>query len=134
MVAGYLIFHSSRGPWTLQILTGPDGLTFHSLGEQLSWSLTELPANPIREAPHIPTSGSADNLDRLLNAGSKTNFIAFVSRAVLSERIASDPTGAKEVKVLARLYRDVLQVVVRTNVNRLEALEGRPVCLAVTMQ
>ena len=71
IVLPFAVYFSARafqsGPWDeIKIATGPPGGTYHALGEQLAWSLSELPGNPIRKPTPIPTAGAVRNLDMLL--------------------------------------------------------------------
>lgn len=123
------MLNRAKPPWVVTIATGEEGLTFHSLGEHLAWSLSELHGNPIEKATAHPTTGSVTNLALLQKARGDglTNAIAFVSKAVLRQKLAEDDSVSDKVRVLATLYQDMLQVVVRTNIASLEDLTGRKV-------
>jgi len=129
LVLAGLIYVANHGKpaWKVTIATGEKDLTFDTLGEQLRWSLTELHGNPIEEAPTLQTTGSASNLTLLATSKEQNPIIAFVSRNVLQQRLADDPSMAAKVRVVATLYQDVLQVVVKTNINRLADLAGKRV-------
>ena len=130
VLVGIICFVNQGGPaWKVTIATGAEGLTFDSLGEQLRWSLTELHGNPIEDAPTLRTSGSAANLSRLLTAPEQDHTIAFASKAALQQRLNADPSAARQIRVIATLYQDLLQVVVKTNIHSLGDLVGRRVFL-----
>jgi TRAP transporter TAXI family solute receptor len=128
VLIGVIYFLSHTKPaWTVTIETGTPDLTFHALGEQLHWSLSELHGTPIQKVHLEETDGSAENLSVLLDAADNDYTLAFVSEAILRERLDADPSIAEEVRVVATLYQDLLQVVVRTNINSLKELEGKKV-------
>lgn len=109
------------GPWNVKIATGTTGGTFNVLGTQLARILEELPEKPIEVARAKPSSGSRENIERLLNSEAD---LAFVVRPALA--VASDEERG-QLRVLARLYRDVVQVVVREDagIKRFGDLSGK---------
>ncbi|MGK0189555.1 MAG: miniconductance mechanosensitive channel [Verrucomicrobiales bacterium] len=127
MIAVFYVLSKPKDEWNVIIMSGDDGLTFRSLGDQLKWSLSELHGNPINMREHNKSGGSAKNLDELLITEEETHRIGFVSKAVLNQRLDADPSIAEQVRVIATLYQDQLQVVVRTNINSLEDLNGKNV-------
>lgn len=93
-----------RGPWTITIGTATPGGTYWPIGRELARILNDLPGDDIKKAVAINTAGSVDNIQKLKSG--EIN-VALVSRHAL-EKIQP-----KHVQVLARLYRDVVQLVVR---------------------
>jgi len=127
LLAVFYLLNQAKTAWVVTIETGEKGLTFHSLGEHLAWSLSELHGNPIEIAKAHETSGSAKNLELLLTGGNRDYTIAFVSEAVLKQQVNEEPSVVERVRVVATLYQDVLQVVVRTNIYSLDDLAGKRV-------
>jgi len=108
-------YHCSRrcwkaGAWQIRIATGSEGGTFYPLGCQLAQSLEEIPGKPIQVATAQATRGSVENLERLLAGDCNVGFA--VGPAV-AQATKENPELVDEVAVLARLYRDMVYVVVR---------------------
>ncbi len=115
-------FHTPKlGPWEVTVATGTRGGTYWVLGEQFARILEGLPGKPIKSAKAEMSDGSRENITRLLNGEAD---IAFVNRISLME---ADKSALNKLRILARLYRDVIQVVVRNDlgINKLSDLKGR---------
>ncbi|MFC1553364.1 TAXI family TRAP transporter solute-binding subunit [candidate division KSB1 bacterium] len=94
----------------VRIATATTGGTYLILGQELAQILGNLPGEPIKATAYI-TDGSKDNILRLFNDSSD---IAFVMEPVLSEAL---PDTLEDISVLARLYKDLVQVVVRKDAS-----------------
>ena len=94
-------------PQTVTIATGTIGGTYYVLGQQFARVLNELPGKPRITAEAVESEGSLDNLERLISTEKGYPAgIAFVMKPALTR---ADPS---EVRILARLHTDVVQVVV----------------------
>jgi TRAP transporter TAXI family solute receptor len=98
-VAGYGAWSRSRAPLCLRIATGPPGGTYLPLGQAIAEVLrSELPGAVVEA---IETAGGPDNVERL---GRGEVELALVQ---------NDTPGGPDVRAIAPLYQEVLQVVVR---------------------
>ena len=112
-----------RPPRDLVITTATPGGTFIVVGERLARILSEYSGNAIGTVVAKPSAGSAENVERLADRDAD---IAFVSEAVL----AGHPRN-EDIRILATLYTDVLQIVVRksASIERLSDLMGKRVSI-----
>ncbi len=92
------------------IATATAGGTYFVLGDQLARILQRLPGEPIVHVTALQTRGSQANVGHLLDS---TANVAFLMRPALTRAMREDPDAAERVTVLARLYMDVVQIVVR---------------------
>ena len=115
-VAGLL---SGCPPATLTISTGTEGGTYLLLGQQLKRVLQDRPDSSIGEVRVTKSSGERENIERLLRGEAD---VAFAMRPAFSDYDESQRSG---LRVLARLYQDVVQVLVHDIGDDDEAL-GRP--------
>ena len=93
----------------LTIGTGTPGGTFHPLGRQFATVLMGLSGRPFSKVTAKQTSGSQQNIDLLL---SREVDIAFS----MAPAVASMPIEDRsKVRVLARLYTDILHELRRQN-------------------
>ena len=108
------------------IATATQGGTYYPLGQQLARILEGLPGTPIQRSVAEASNGSQENIQRLID--SKAD-IAFVMAPALIEASRKDPETIEKLGVLARLYTDVVQIVVRKGIGieTLVDLEGKRV-------
>lgn len=114
--------------WQVTIATGTRGGTYLSLGEQYARVLLTLDA-PIEKALPLETAGSVQNIGLLRDPEGAD--IAFMLSLVLRMAKEEDPKITEEIKVLANLYKDLVQVIVRKDleIDGLKDLQGRRVYL-----
>jgi uncharacterized protein len=99
------------------IATGTEGGTYYVLGQEFARVLNELPGGAQIKAEAVESEGSFDNLKRLIRAEKVDPAdIAFVMKPALTR---ADPS---EVRILARLYMDVVQVVVWDPEDEIDSL------------
>ncbi|MHA2065944.1 MAG: TAXI family TRAP transporter solute-binding subunit [Candidatus Thorarchaeota archaeon] len=98
------------------IATATQGGTYHLLGDELAGILERLPAKPIRDANAAPTSGAVKNIELLMDPNSEAN-VAFVMKSALLQASRENPETWEALCILARLYMDVVQIVVRSDTN-----------------
>ncbi len=124
VVVGIAVLSREQRPWQLTIATATPGGTYYRLGDQLARILARLPNQPIERVAAEQSAGSQENIQRLLSAEAD---IAFVQGPALVNALANDPEARKGVRVLSRLYTDVVQVVVRRGrrIRRAADLRGR---------
>jgi TRAP transporter TAXI family solute receptor len=110
--------------WQVTIATATPGGTYYRLGDQLARILARLPNQPIEYVTAERSAGTQENIQRLLGAEAD---LAFVQGPALVSALASDPETRRGVRVLSRLYTDVVQIVVRrgTRIRRIPDLRGR---------
>ncbi len=110
--------------WQVTIATATPGGTYYRLGDQLARILARLPEQPIERVTAEQSAGSQENIQRLLSSEAD---IAFVQGPALVSAIASDPEAQHGIRVLSRLYTDVVQVVVRSGsrIRMVADLRGR---------
>ncbi len=120
-----IVYYPRREMWEVKIATATPGGTYLPLGKQFARILEKLDGKPIVKAVHLETAGSLDNIDRLV-AGKAD--IAFVLEPALVHR---GTAVSDSVRILANLYEDMLQIVVRKNagINSLSDLRGKRVYL-----
>ena len=113
-------FYSRRpGPWKqVTIATATKGGTYYVLGEQLARILEDLPGKPIKSVKAEPSQGSQENIQRLITSEAD---VAFVMRPTLVKAAQENSETLEEVRVLARLYTGVLQIVARKD-RRIESI------------
>lgn len=115
------ILHS-RGPWQVTIATGTPGGTYFPMGQQLARVLEKHPK--ISEAASTPTAATLENVYLLVDSQSVN--LAFM----FTPGLVQVPTQKLErLRIVARLYTDVVQIVVRkdANIGSLEDLAGKKV-------
>ncbi len=101
------------GPWKqVTIATATKGGTYNVLGSQLARILERLPGKPIERVKAEQSRGSIENIKRLM--GSKAD-VALVQGPALVEATRENSEIRQELRVLARLYTDIAQIVVRKN-------------------
>jgi TRAP transporter TAXI family solute receptor len=115
-----------RDRWTVRIATATPGGTYYPVGVQFAHILEELPGGAITDAFAWQTSGSQQNVTLLCNP-KRTNHaehedrpatdedwsdLGFVAATALA--LASQDQR-DEIRALAALYADVIQVVVRAD-------------------
>lgn len=88
------------------------GGTYNVLGGQLARILERLPGKPIERVKAEQSLGSIENIHRLIN--SKAD-VALVQGPALVQAARENSEIRQGVRVLARLYTDIAQVVVRKN-------------------
>ncbi len=117
----FLLPLRDRGPWEVTIATGTEGGTYLTLGQQLARILVRLPE--IQEATARETAASVENIQLLCD--SKAD-IAFVFNPALTDLPQEE---REKICVLARLYTDVVQIVVRKDagIQSLTDLNGKKV-------
>jgi len=109
LVVSVIVWYAApRPPRKIIIATGTKGGTYYPLGQQFELILDGLPGTPI-DATAKESNGSQENIERLLKLKA---HIAFVMGPAL---LHATPKEQKELRILARLYTDVLQVVVRND-------------------
>jgi len=108
---------------SVTILTATKGGTYYPLGRGLAQILKGLPS--IKDANAVLTNGSIANIERLLHK--KDNIVAFT----MASHLVRNTEANDQLCVLARLYDDVMQIVVRkgANITSIEDLEGKNVYL-----
>ncbi|UCC72868.1 MAG: TAXI family TRAP transporter solute-binding subunit [Gemmatimonadota bacterium] len=99
-----------RGPWTITIATATEGGTYYPLGNQLARILEGLPNERVATAEAMETRGSRENVELLMD--SRAN-IAFVMGPALVSAVEQRPGVRDTLALLAHLYTDVVQIVVR---------------------
>ncbi|MFC1557791.1 TAXI family TRAP transporter solute-binding subunit [candidate division KSB1 bacterium] len=120
------IYFSSHEPWQVKIATATRGGTYFPLGDGLARILGELGGKHIEKAEVLVTRGSKDNIDLIISQTDDKADIAFVQKPVLIEAI---PEVREKVRILAKLYKDVIHVVVRksSNIKSLRDLKGKTI-------
>ncbi len=105
----------------LVITTSTPGGTYIVIGEQMARVLEEYPGSAIGRVEAIPSEGTPDNIERLLQGEAD---IALVVGPIL----ASHPDH-QDIRALMSLYNDIWQVVVRTSasIESLGDLKGKRV-------
>ncbi len=112
---------------TVRIATGTQGGTYYALGTELARVLKELPEHRIRNAPVWQTSGAEQNIQLLSNP--ETEDRADLGLAMSTTLAMASQDQRDEIRALATLYRDVVQVVVRSDsgIRELADLRGKKV-------
>jgi TRAP transporter TAXI family solute receptor len=109
-----LLFHfypRGTGRWSqVTIATATTGGTYYLLGGQLARILERLPGEPIDGVQAVQSHGSRENVRLLIDSAAN---VALVMRPALVEAVRENPAVAQGLRVLARLYTDVVQIVVR---------------------
>ena len=120
-----IVYYPRREMWEVKIATATRGGTYLPLGKQFARILEQLDEKHIVKAEHIETASSLDNIDRLV---AEEADIAFVLEPALVHR---GTAVSESVRILANLYEDMLQIVVRKNagINSLSDLRGKRVYL-----
>jgi TRAP transporter TAXI family solute receptor len=115
-----------RGPWTATIATATKGGTYYPLGSQLARILEGHPDQRVDSAEAILTRGSRENIDLLMDSVAN---IAFVMGPALVRAVEERPGVKDTLALLAHLYTDVVQVVVRkdTGIETIADFENRKV-------
>ena len=118
-----LLFRAAIAPQELTIATGSPGGTYIKLGSTLARILDDVPTGPIARARALPTGGSIENIELLTSGRVDIGLSPRTSLVLLS------PEQRGRLRVLADLYRDVVQVMVRheAGVHRLRDLAGKRV-------
>jgi TRAP transporter TAXI family solute receptor len=114
----YLKFYPRKPePWEqVTIATATLGGTYYLLGDELSGILERLPGKPIERVMAEPSAGAVKNIELLMDPNSTAN-VAFAMKSALVQASRENPEVQQELRVLARLYMDVVQVVVRRDTN-----------------
>jgi len=124
VLAGYLLGPwGKQGPWQVTIATGTRGGTYYAIGAEFARILERLPEAPIDTAKAIPTSASVKNIELLAK---DSVDIGFVMKPAISNATVDQ---LAQLRVLARLYMDVVQIVVRKDagIRRLTDLNAKKV-------
>ena len=143
----WMTCHRKGDPQDLVISTGTEGGTYIKLGQLLA-PILEASGEPIREVSWVPSEGSFQNIDRLRYTDNnlceppregrdadalKPDALRDASncKAHLAFVVASAVKPDDGVQVLMSLYKDVLQLVVRKEINhkeikKLSDLKGVP--------
>lgn len=115
VVLSLKLYPRKSGQWKqVTIATATPGGTYYLLGDELAGILRRLPGKPIERVVAEPSSGAVKNIELLLNPSSTAN-VAFVMKPALLQAIREKPEARQELRILARLYMDVVQVVVRND-------------------
>lgn len=108
-VLAIIIFYSrTQQPQRITIATATEGSTYFLLGDELSGILRRLNDQRFKDANALPTSGSKDNIQLLMDPNSPVN-VAFTMKPDLVRAAYKNPHMKQELRILARLYRDVMQ-------------------------
>lgn len=120
------VYFSKHEPWQVTIATATRGGTYFPLGEEFARILERLEGKPIEKAVALPTQGSLENFELISSQADSSADIAFITKSVL---VKADQAALKKVRILAKLYEEVVQVVVRNdrNIKSLKDLEGKTV-------
>lgn len=111
------LYPSKPEPWKqVTIATATQGGTYYMLGDELAGILKRLPGKPIEYAEAESSSGAVKNIELLMDPNSEAN-VAFVMKSALLQAGRKNPETRQELCILARLYRDVVQIVVRSDTN-----------------
>jgi len=111
------LYPSKPGPWKqVTIATATPGGTYYLLGDELAGILERLPGKPIECVVAEPSSGAVKNVELLMDPNSTAN-VAFVMKSALLQASRENPETRQELCILARLYRDVVQIVVRKDIG-----------------
>ena len=115
------LFRRARSFEPLTIATATPGGTYAVIGSELARILNELPELSSRQVTAIQTAGSAHNVQLLMSGDVD---LAFVKRTTL---LRASPGQREQIRLLADLYQDVVQVVVRkdSDVRRMQDLVGK---------
>ncbi|KPL08017.1 hypothetical protein AMJ86_02180, partial [bacterium SM23_57] len=110
-----------RGSWEITIASGTKGGTYYPLGQQFARILEKLPE--IQKATSLETAASIENMQLLCD--SKADIALIFSPAITVVAQAD----RQKLSVLARLYTDVIQIVVQNDkdIHRFEDLNGKKV-------
>ncbi len=113
-------FYSQKpGPWKeVTVATATTGGTYYKLGGQLARILERLPGRPIERVVAEQSRGSLENIQRLINSNAD---VALVQGPALVEAARDHSQAERQPQVLARLYTDVVQIVVRRE-TRIESI------------
>lgn len=112
-----LFYHRTPGPWKqVTIATATPGGTYYLLGDELAGILDRLPGKPIKRAVAEQSAGAVKNIELLMDPNSEAN-VAFVMKSALLQAGRGYPETRQELCILARLYRDVVQISVRSDTN-----------------
>lgn len=110
-VSYFWLYPRSPGPWEqVTISTATRGGTYYILGSQLARVLERLPGNPIKHVKAELSRGSQENIQRLIKSQAD---VALVQGPALTEAVRENPDARQKLRVLVRLYPDVVQIVVR---------------------
>ena len=112
-----------KGPWQIAIATGTPTGTYAALGAEFARVLEELPGSPIIDATPLNTAASVENIELLTK---DIVHIGFVMKPAISNAPTDQLAG---LSALARLYMDVVQIVVRksSDIHSLPDLNDRRV-------
>ena len=125
-VAFWLLSEDKKGG-TVRIAAGTEGGTYYALGTQLAHILKELPEEQIQDVLVLRTSGSEQNIQLLCNP--ETEDQADLALVMSTTLATASQDQRDEIRALASLYRDVIQVVVRSDsdIRKLSDLRGKKV-------
>ena len=116
---------------TVRIATGTEGGTHYPLGTQLAHILKEISEQQAQNVLVLKTSGGEQNIQLLCNPETENQAdLAFV----MSTALATAPQDQRdEIRALGTLYRDVIQVVVRSDsgIRKLADLRGKKVYIGM---
>jgi len=138
IVLGLRFHRREVEPWQVRILTGTRGGTYWPLGEGLALILEQLPdrpgrpGRPIGDANAIPSSGSIENIETLMDPNEGKGFdIAFTMASDLLNPDSGKRDKRDKLRILARLYKDVLQIAVHKDagIQKIAHLGGKKVFL-----
>jgi len=115
LVLSLKLYTSKSGQWKqVTIATATQGGTYFLLGDELTGILKRLPDQRIKDANTLKTFGSKDNIQLLRD--SKAD-VAFTMKPDLLRVDPNYPKKQKELRILTRLYTDVMQIVVRKDIG-----------------
>lgn len=112
ILAGYLLGPlGKRGPWQVTIATGTKGGTYYALGAEFVRILERLPDSPITDATSLNTAASVENIELIAK---DIVDIGFVMKPAISNATVNQ---IAKLSTMARLYMDVVQIVVRKDAD-----------------
>ncbi len=112
-VLGLTLFYPrTQSPQRIMIATATEGGTYYKLGCEFELILKDVLDERIGDVNAVQTSGSIDNIQRLMDPNSPVN-VAFTMKSDLLEANRKNPETRQKLCILARLYMDVMQIVVR---------------------
>ncbi len=104
-VLGYRGLFRPEQKWKITLATGTEGGTYHELGVQGKAIFENLPGNPISMKVDY-SEGSVENIERLLSGKADLGFV------MAPALVEADDDKRRELRVVARLYTDVLQIII----------------------
>jgi hypothetical protein len=122
MTLAFRLLSRAQKKWTIKIATATPGGTYYPLGSQLAHIVKQLP--PIRDASIWETSGAEENIRLLCNPAPEKEIASGREMARKDDRAdlaflpvtafaTASPDQREEIRAIAALYMDVVQVVAR---------------------